>query len=151
MKCEKAMDAFCAAGREDRVTFLAARHIASCGSCSREAEIIGRAESLLSECVPAASRDISASIMGAVRLLPRPEPAPAGFRQWLGAGLAILATFVLLPFGDDFLWGKATFGAQYLLPLYLVLGCVLVIYILLFVLSHVEALTQLFRLGKPRN
>ena len=94
--------------------------------------------------------DLSGKIMRAVYdELPLQSPGaqdPVSFRSWIAVGLVSLASLIAYPMGLAYEKMAGVLGTELLLPIALTLGISLTVYCALFIVSHLEELSERFGL-----
>ena len=83
------------------------------------------------------------------KIMPLQSPGaqdPVSFRSWIAVGLVILASLIAYPMGLAFEKMAGVLGTELLLPIALTLGISITIYCALFIVSHLEELSERFGL-----
>ncbi len=112
-------------------------HAEECPSCAAEAASVRAALSLLRLPELACSADLAPRLSALLPFLPAPRRI-VSMRDWLAAGLLILAGMVILPLLSSFGILGSQYGTRFTLPLSLVLGLVVSTYGTVFIISHLE-------------
>jgi hypothetical protein len=123
-------------------------HLWRCPVCAAEARRLEGAIAVLRAARRAAAPDFSAAVMGALRREPALGQATVSLRDWMLVGALILLAAAALPFGDAFVWLRASLGPELLLPLSLTFGLGLTVYCLVFILSHLDEFEVRFKLRR---
>jgi hypothetical protein len=144
MKCERCMDLYIESDNGEELPFFARLHVSNCEDCLGEIARLEAARRGLLSSLPEPTEYNSAQIMAAVLKAERPHKE-VRLREWIVSFLVILLSMALAPLGSDFLWAKSLFGSNYLLPFSLFFGVALTVYCVLFIVSHIDLLTE--RLG----
>lgn len=94
--------------------------------------------------------DLSGKIMRAVYdELPLQSPGaqdPVTFRSWVAVGLVILASLIAYPMSLAFEKMSGVLGSELLLPIAITLGISLTVHCVLFIISHLDELSERFGL-----
>ncbi len=135
---------------QDPYTELAA-HLARCEQCRREeAKLRFAMMALRSPERRRTDDELTGRIMAAVLAEPAPgepgtERGPMPLRNWLAAGVLILAGILGLQYSDSFEWVRLAFGEAIDLAMGLILGVFLTTYLCLLVGSNLKRVQRLFR------
>lgn len=147
MTCDKAM-AFVVGAEDARsLPFLVRLHLRRCDSCAREARGLDLAVDSLRHLLPAAP-DLSDAIMATIRADPLRQDESVSWGKWLGVGFLIMLSIAVAPFGSDFGWLAGLMGDSFRLPFALTLGAAMSIYGALFIASHLDELSERFKLSR---
>lgn len=121
-------------------------HAAVCPDCTAIAARLNQA--FLAYTLPDAvsSFDLVPRIRDLIPLLPGPRRVMP-IKNWLLGGLAILGSMIVLPMMGGYRFMHATYGSDFTLSLFLVLGSIFSLYAGLFVASHLDELSK--RLNLP--
>ncbi|MCX7025132.1 MAG: hypothetical protein NT080_10985 [Spirochaetes bacterium] len=107
----------------------------------RETEILERALESYRRPLAVTDRDFVERVAAVLPYLPRPGKIVAT-RNWVGTGLILGFSIVLVPFGAEYRVFRAFFGAGYSLPMALVSALIITAYCALFVSSHIRELAN---------
>jgi hypothetical protein len=140
MKHDDCVRAFMESDTVSAVSLGARVHALRCAACRAEIHRVSRSLSLLRRYQVEPEGEILLSVMAKIRCMPEstdtsPEQSLAG---WLVAGLILMVSMFLVPFGEAFDWADTSFGMGFSLPLSLVLGSAMTVYATLFVMTHME-------------
>lgn len=150
MRCETFLDRYDRLDAGERPGPALRAHLSACPACrariEREAAAItayrtGKADPRLPI--------LEERVMAAIRLTPRPRRVVL-LRDWIVAGLVIALSMALIPLGEEFDLVKEAFGPRYAMPLSLVLGLVLTVYIAVFIGSHLDEFGAMLRRHEGR-
>ncbi|MBU0934024.1 MAG: hypothetical protein KKI09_16220 [Spirochaetes bacterium] len=111
------------------------RHAQECAECAALLQLFQRALTLCLVPPAALDRDLSLRIMNQVLLQARPQRVLA-LRFWLVAGFVLLLAGLLPPLLVDYHHLAGSMGNDFLIPLALVLGSAVSLYMLVFVGTH---------------
>ncbi len=89
----------------------------------------------------ATDRDFAERLEAVLPYLPRPGRVVAT-RNWVGAGILLVASLALVPFGADFRHFRDFFGDAYTLPMALVAGLAVTLYCAIFVAKNIRVLSS---------
>ncbi|HCM25145.1 MAG TPA: hypothetical protein DIC34_01120 [Treponema sp.] len=147
MTCEKAMELLVGARDARSLPLLAKLHLRRCASCGREARRLDMAMASLRDLLPPAP-DLSEAVMTAIRGDPLHLSETVSWGKWIGVGFLIMLSIAVAPFGSDFGWLSSLMGDSFRLPFALTLGLAMTVYCSLFIASHLDELTERFKLGR---
>lgn len=141
MNCEKIQNRFLEMDNRSRIPLSVQAHMLYCPRCRRDITELTKKFDLLRTQEPfAMDRELCEKIMMDVFLSrTRYEHHVTGF-QWWTAGLIILVSLFLIPFSTTFGWLRARFGTGLELPMSIVLGLTLSIFVLVGIFSNLEQL-----------
>ena len=128
MTCEKAMELLVGARDARSLPLLAKLHLRRCASCGREARRLDMAMASLGD--------------------PLHLSETVSWGKWIGVGFLIMLSIAVAPFGSDFGWLSSLMGDSFRLPFALTLGLAMTVYCSLFIASHLDELTERFKLGR---
>lgn len=156
MKCDQAMNTFLELDKGDFVPLSVALHLLFCPSCRKEIFKFRNIEQealneLEDKAVPFSDDDndplISSILKKTSSLNTYPIPDTKNpFLPWILVGLAMVLSFSIfssLPLG---MWGLVSLGKAFILPLYIVFGCVIAIYSGLFIATHLDFFIKKYNL-----
>jgi hypothetical protein len=154
MRCESFLDRFDRLDAGEEPGLLLRLHLSRCPSCRARVEGLDAAieswRAQEGEALPAREAEaVEGRVMAAVRLMPRPH-RELHARNWILAGLVIVASMAFIPYDRNFLFIKELFGESYTLPLFLVLGLLLTVYGAVFIGTHMEELEPYVKRRMPR-
>ena len=136
MNCEYYINLYL---RHSRMLFLTKLHTLHCEKCKNE---IWELEKKLNSCnniMPYEMKtDMSDLIMKNISLmLPhnRPSVSPA---KWIISGLILAGSIFIMPFNNSMRWVSENFGDNFDIPMTIVMGCGISIYIAFFAASHLK-------------
>lgn len=143
MNCEKIQNRFLEMDNCSRIPLSVQAHMLYCSRCRRDITVLSKKFASLRSQEPfAMDRDLCEKIMRDVFLSrTRYEHHVSGF-QWGAAGSIILISLVLIPFSDTFVWLRARFGTGLELPVSIVLGLFLSIFVLAGIFSNLDELKK---------
>lgn len=124
-------------------------HADSCPSCAAAAASMRAALSLCRLPELALSLDLAPRVSALLPFLPAPRRV-VSMRNWLGAGLVLVAGMVLLPLLSTFGALRNAYGPGFTLPLAIVLGLVITCYAVAFIFSHQVDLARRLHLRQAR-
>jgi len=143
MKCENAMNRYMNSEDSGRIPFRVRIHTFFCPVCSAEIYLlisvfksfeqnsIWKTESNITGCVM--DRVQKKSVYSGKRI--------SGFK-WAFIGMVIFASILLINFSNSFLWLREQFGSLFIIPMSIVLGVLLTIYLMVLTLSNYERLEK---------
>ena len=121
-----------------------AAHMHSCPACSREVALLGKALGLYRQPEIVTDTDLATRVLNRVAVLPVPRRS-VSMRDWLFTGVVILLSVALLPMLAGFRELRAMLGSDFTLPLALVFGMAVTLYAGLFVISHLDDFSAMYR------
>lgn len=141
MKCEKYINYYLKYGTGKSIPFPVRLHLKYCKRCAKEVAGLQKTFAFNENNLPyAMQKDLSASIMRTIQVLPHYSGQKVSGLKWVTTGLFMVGSIFLIPFSDSLQWMRGNFGESFDIPLTIVLGCVISVYITLFAASHFEAL-----------
>lgn len=148
MDCKQALDEFLFLDHGESLPAELTHHVAECASCRRQ---VARMRSIfialeregLAEAPDGSTEAIMAEIRSAA-------DEPLSVAKWLGTGVIILASIVLVSFSNSHTWLSRFFGMSLELPLSIILGAAITIYATLFIGTHVHKVAAFFGLRHRR-
>ena len=145
MTCKRCIELYLSLDNGEAVPRAVQTHLAGCERCMAEVAELEATWDLAASLAPAPRRDLGPEIMGQVRNL---APASQGISvgRWVVVGMTILASLFLIPFGRSYAWGTSTMGLSYEFPLLLILGVGFTGYCSIFIGTHVDELSKLFKI-----
>jgi len=160
MDCKQVMDRMISSWGEDPLPLFSrwemGVHLLFCSRCTREAEELEAASTILSKDFFPSSPEIEDPVMAR---LPAFDPAieetgvpgtlagEVSLRSWVITGLIILISLGSLFLGMDFIHIARAQGGAFLLPVGLLIGLILSSYGALFIGSHLKELSTRFNLS----
>ncbi|HAP43781.1 MAG: hypothetical protein A2087_01635 [Spirochaetes bacterium GWD1_61_31] len=140
-----ALDALDAqAGSLSALPIAIRHHAAGCPDCRLVLERQARALALCRLSPISLQKDICQRVMTGVLFAPRPQPVMP-LRNWLAAGIVLLAAAMVSPLLHDYRLLQADYGNSFIIPLTLVLGAAISLYMLVFVGSHLRDFSTIWR------
>lgn len=151
MHCEQAIEAFLRLDHREEIPPEVKRHIDDCESCRRQVAMMRSVYTALEQVgvveTPAGTTD---AVMAAVAAATAGAEEPLSLGKWLGTGVIIFASIVLVSFSNSHSWLSQVFGMSLDLPLSLILGAAITIYATLFIGTHVDQIAGFFGLHHRR-
>ncbi|MDR3237951.1 MAG: hypothetical protein LBT84_05555 [Spirochaetia bacterium] len=139
MNCEDHISHYLKRESIDRLPFLVKIHLLWCGKCRREIPALRKNLAAYRGIFPyAMKRDMSDSIMRSVcKMLPYKRGAVSE-SKWIISGCILLGSIFLMPFNNSMQWVRDSFGEFFDIPLTIVMGMAISLYITLFAASHLK-------------
>ena len=136
MNCEYYINLYLKHGR---MPFLTKLHTLHCEKCKDE---ISEFEKKLSSCANIMpydmETDMSEPIMESISLmLPHNHPSVSP-TKWIISGIIFAGSIFIMPFNNSMLWISDNFGKDFDIPMTIVMGCGISIYIAFFAASHLK-------------
>jgi len=140
MKCEKTMEKYLEQDDYTRLPIMLRMHLLFCRRCRNEIRLLSDTMDYFQETSPFhMDRDISESVMNRILKLDENYSHTMSNFKWLAVGSFIILSIMALPFNESFTWMKGHFGGNLEIPLTMVMGVGITIYVSLFAGTHPEA------------
>ena len=123
------------------------RHLSNCPRCAQAFTAMQGAMSLYRLPLSLCSRDIAPRIAALLPFMQKPRRVMA-LRSWLAAGLFLMVSVAFIPFLEAFKMLKAVHGNGFLIPLGIVTGVAVSLYLIIFIATHVEDFSRRFGIRK---
>ncbi len=138
MKCDEAMRRVLEQGEGWGRSLSLRLHLRRCARCRAEAAALDAAlRELRQTPLPGSDIDVSDAVMAEIE---RRESyrRDVPMYNWVGGGLVILGSIVLVSFSDSLAWLRGSYGGNFEVPLSIVLGIVITLYASAFIATHLE-------------
>ena len=138
MKCDKAIETYLKLDNGKSLPVTLRVHLFRCSTCKKFTNTYKDfLLQLRKDKYFETNIDFSDEIMNKIQSLNIPEPqTKVSDFKWIIAGLFIIAGFIAIPFSKYFQTLIEHFGADFELPLSIVMGCAVTIYLIIFVMTH---------------
>ncbi len=123
------------------------KHVSDCSSCSRLYMSLHGAEAAIRLPLLLCSKDLVPKIMAMLPFMQKPRRVMA-LRNWLAVGLFLMASVAFIPFLEAFKMLKDAHGNGFLIPLGIVTGLAVSLYLIIFSATHVEDFSRRFGIRK---
>ncbi len=152
MKCDKAISYYLQNDEIGRIPFKVRIHTFFCPVCSGEIMQLMLMFRLLEEkSIWEMDKDIKDNVMDKIqRQSVFAEKRISGLK-WVVIGIIIFASMFLINFSESFMWLKEQFGSSFVIPMSIVLGLVLTVYLMLFTSSNIDFLEKYLHLIYKRK
>ncbi len=127
-----------------------AMHVRSCTVCARRTAALQAAVTLYRLPDLAGSGSLAPRVLAMLPFVSAPRRS-ISMRNWLGAGFVILVSTGMVPMLAEFRVLTAEFGADFMVPVSLVLGCLVTVYAGLFVMSHLDDFSKRLKVYQARQ
>jgi hypothetical protein len=124
------------------------KHMSSCPACALGYASLRSALTVYTLPLSVCERDLVPGIMAALPFARRPRRFMS-LRNWLLGGVALLVSIAFVPFLEEFKALTRSYGNGFLLPLGIVLGILVTVYMMVFIATHVQDFSR--RFGIRRN
>lgn len=143
MKCEKAVTRYLENDEKYRIPLFVRVHMLFCPRCSSEiCGLMAAMDLLESESAWKTERNITGYVMDRINMQNvYSEKRVSGFK-WIISGAVIASSILLINFSNSFILLKEHLGVGFVIPLSIVLGLGVTIYMMLFTLSNYDYLEK---------
>ena len=143
MKCDKAMKKFLDMDNDASFTLSLKLHSIFCRECREEISALSETySSLIGMSSFVTQKDMTDAIMAEVYKHENLYEHNVSYFKWISVGSIIIASRFLVSFSDTHIWLNSHFGINFEIPLNIVLGLVISIYLILFIASHIDDLKK---------
>jgi len=155
MTCEQHFDRYLSLDKNERVPLSLTLHLLVCPVCRTGVRHLTRAEIILAASLspqkPLRNEDpvVAASLaMIAAAGLAYPavedEDEQVSLSRWLVSGIALAASFAIIPFSSIGAWSQTVFGNSFSVPFYISCGVIITAYFGLFVGTNIDLFVKKF-------
>ena len=136
MNCKYYIDFYL---KHDRMPFLARLHTIRCKKCKDEISMFEKKLSSCSNIMPYEMKvDMSNPIMKNIALmLPHDHPSVSALK-WIISGVILVGSIFVMSFDNSIRWISDNFGDNFDIPMTIVMGCGISVYITFFAASHLK-------------
>ncbi len=142
MKCNRIMDEYLELEDNSRIPVRIKIHLFLCSKCRAEAFAMRETMDILKINSPFETGSMSERIMTEINSLPNPYFKEVSLWHWLITGVVICSSIVLLNYSTPFIWLKEQYGRSMEIPLNIVWGFIICLYVGSFVGTHLDALKK---------
>ena len=82
--------------------------------------------------------DMSASVMKSISLMSPHNRPSVSAGKWIISGVMLAGSIFIMPFNNSMRWISDNFGDHFDIPMTIVMGCGISVYIALFAASHLK-------------
>lgn len=149
MKCEKCVNMHIHSEIKEDVPLSAKVHCMFCSSCRKELclyyKVLESMEDPLELTVP---KDFSEMIMAEINRKEEvsEETKAVTLWKWILAGIFIFLSLVVASVAKPYILARSAYGEAFLMPLNIVLGISISVYVIFFILSHMDELSEFLNL-----
>ncbi len=123
------------------------RHVLECAACGRLYSSMRSALAVYRLPLALCSRDLGPRIAAMLPFMQKPKRVMA-LRNWLAAGLVLMVSVAFIPFLEAFKMLNDVYGNGFLIPLGIVTGIAVSLYLIIFIATHVEDFSRRFGIRK---
>ncbi|PKL08131.1 MAG: hypothetical protein CVV51_10515 [Spirochaetae bacterium HGW-Spirochaetae-7] len=149
MTCERFLELLDGLDNEKPPAAMAA-HVRSCPACARRAAALQSAVDLYRLPDIAGSSNMVPRVAAMLPFVSAPRRS-VSMRNWLGAGFVLLVSMIMIPGLSAFMVIAPDLGADFMVPVSLVLGCLVTAYSGLFVVSHLDDFSRRLKAYQGRQ
>ena len=143
MKCEKAINRYLENDEKFSIPLFVKIHMFFCPKCSNEiCGLMAAMDLLESESIWKTERNITGYVMDRISREDVYSEKRISGVKWMLIGAVIVSSILLINFSNSFIWLKEQYGPDFVVPLSLVLGGGITIYMMLLTLSNYDYLEK---------
>jgi predicted anti-sigma-YlaC factor YlaD len=142
MKCNRVMEEYLELEESSRIPIKIKIHLFFCSKCRAEAFAMREAMDILKTNSPFATRSMSEEIMKEIELTANPYYREVSLWQWVVTGVVIFSAIILVNYSDPFIWLKEQYGRSMEIPLNIVWGFIICLYVGSFVGTHLDSIKE---------
>ena len=143
MKCEKAINDYLKNDDKYRIPFFVRIHMFFCPRCSAEIYRFAAAMNWLEdETLWKTDSNITGYVMDRISMKDIYSERRVSGLKWVIIGMVIFSSILLINFSNSFIWLKEQYGLEFIIPLSIVLGLGLTIYMMVLIISNYDYLEK---------
>ncbi|MBN2048870.1 MAG: hypothetical protein JW760_00380 [Spirochaetales bacterium] len=145
MNCETCTNKMLSLDRGERLPLSAAFHLAHCDECLTTWRVMNGVYGELEKVVDSSEIDVCDAVMDSLPEDSRAKQGAGGVSLgvWILVGLGLVAVMFFTVLADFFVQARNSLGDVFLMPVSLVFGIGLSIYLVFFIVSHMSYLERL--------
>jgi hypothetical protein len=149
MTCNNCMERLTALDNGDHIPLMVAFHLSRCPDCEKSWLVMTAAYSHMHEQIERCKVELVDTVMDTLEKNRMENSAREGIslKIWLGAGIVILAAMFFSTFAEPFVMARTSLGDLFLMPIGLLFGIVLSVYLVIFIISNMAWLTRFIKIA----
>lgn len=149
MKCDKVIDCYLKSEDIEKIPLRVRIHTFFCPACKIEILKLSAMFIAIEErSLWRTERNITGNVMDAIQWQKVYSEKRISGKKWVIIGAVIFSSIFLINFSESFLWLKEQFGSDFLLPVSIVLGLVLTVYLMVLTGSNYDVLEKYLKIYK---